>query len=374
MTSPDEPKRTRANFPWILGTLVAGCAILGYTVWSAQDSARGALWQSFGINVASAVLLLAVLGLIEPRLRRNFVEAATRRFETAAAEVEERFESRVDELEERVESARALFENYMATEDNTVAAAANRPDFYTIASALAAANKAHAIDAFRGVSVPASEGIPSVIVRFHYATPVLRKDGRNVLLVAPSILEGPRPNGRWGWGPMEYSWQPESQSEEFGAYLMKELQNAGLKDVDSKVHWSDTIDRLTDALALAFDSRRTDGKLTGHLIEKGPGDWAITSEGIEYVGRGTVASVTSFPPVVTASMRRRGEESHEPWMDLEQPNWADSSEWDYMVARARKILPGVNAGPIVTQPPYVASTTEPRRPGPPAGGFDFNGA
>ncbi|GAB2734535.1 hypothetical protein [Sinomonas soli] len=368
MSPPERPERTRPNLPWLVATLVVGGTTLWFIVVTAKDSARGGLWQSFWINVASSVLLLGVLGLIEPRLRRAFVEAATRKFETAAEAVEERFEARVEELEQRVESAKALFESYMTAEDETVAAAASRPDFYTLADALVAANKAHAIDLLHGVTVPASEGIPKVVIGFHYVTPV-RTKGRDFLRVAPVILEDPPPSGFWA--PMEYVWQPGAPPEEFGAYLMKQLQNGGLKDVTSKVDWPGTIDRLTDALALAFESRRADGKLAGHLIEKGPGDWAVTSAGIEHIGHGIIADAKAIPPLATASMRRRGEDSHELWMDLEGPDWATPGEWEHMVGRARILLPGANT-PMLMEPTHFASVKEPERPGPTAGSFDFS--
>ncbi|MDQ4504440.1 hypothetical protein [Sinomonas sp. ASV322] len=365
MSSPDEPKRTRANFPWIFGTLVVGGVILLLTIVTADSSARLGLWQSFLINVGSAVALASLLGFVEPRLRKNYIEATTRKIEAATERVEARVEARVEELEERVESARTLFENYLAAEDNAVAAAADRPDFYTIADALVAANNAHAIDQFRGVAVPASEGIPAVVIGFHYATPV-HNGRRDVLLVSPSILEDPPPNGFWA--PMQYSWQPGAPSEEFGAFIMTELRNSRLKDVAAKVHWAETIDRLVEALALALESSTSDGKLTGWLIEKGPGGWALTNAGIEYVGRGVIAPAGSFPgPIISAlgaaARQRRGEEVREPWMDLERPEWAEPDEWEYMVSRARTMLPGANL-PVLMQPPYVASSNVPKRPTP----------
>lgn len=54
-------------------------------------------------------------------------------------------------------------------------------------------------------------------------------------------------------------------------------------------------------------------------------------------------------------------------------DWAEPGEWEYMIARARKVLPGANL-PALMQPPYVASTKGPRGPGPSVGGFDFSGA
>lgn len=337
---------------------------------AAKDSDLGALWQSFWINVASSVLLLGLLGLIEPRLRKALVEAATRKFETATEAVEEKFEARVGELERRVESAKALFEHYMMAEDDTVAAAASGPDFYTLADALVAANRANAIDSLRGLIVPASEGVPKVVIGFHYVTPI-RHTGRDILRVVPVILEDPPGNSRWV--PMELEWSPGSTSDEFGAQLMKQLQNAGLKDVSSKVDWPGTIVRLTDALSLAFESRRSVGKLTGRLVEKGPGDWAVTSSGIEHVGLGIVADAKSFRPAVPSPIHPNGEGSREPWMDLERPYWANTAEWDFMVSRACQLLPGAEL-PNLVQPRYFASHEEPRRPGPAAGSFDFNGS
>lgn len=320
MSPQGERERTRLNIPWILGTLIVGVAVLWTTIAAADGAARLGLWQSLLVNVGSAVLLLSLLGFIEPRLRKNYIDATARTIEAATEKAEERFEARVEKLEGRVENGRALFENYMA-EDNAVATAADRPDFYTIADALVAANRARAIDAFRGVAVPAVAGIPAVVIGFHYATP-LRNGRRDVLRVSPAIVEDP-PEGRI-WPTMEYEWSPGAAPEEFGAYLMTELRNAGLKDVVSKVHWSETIDRLTGALALALESTRSDGQLIGALIEKGPGEWALTAAGIERVDRGVIAPVGSFPGAVmsaveTAALRRRGEEFHEPWMELERP-------------------------------------------------------
>jgi len=368
MTSRGEPKRTKVNLPWIFGTLLVGVVILGITISTADSSTQTGLWQSALINVGSAVAFSSLLGFIEPRLRKNYIEATTRKIEAAAEEVEARVEARVEELEERVESAQALFKQYMNVEDETVAAMGDRPDFYTIADALVAANRARTINAFRGITVPASEGIPIVVVGFHYATPV-GNGRRDVLRISATVLKDP-PDGRFS-SPMEYAWQPGATPEEFGAYMMKELQNAGLKDVASKVFWPETIDRLTSALTLAFDSKRNDGKLKGQLVEMGPGDWALTSAGIEHVYRGILAPADTFPTeimgAVQAFARRGGEILREPWMALERPEWAEPAEWEYMIARARKVLADINV-PAMMQPPYVASTKEPRRPGPRASG------
>lgn len=374
MSPQRESERSRLNLTWILGTLVVGGAVLWATIATADSTAQPGLWQSFLVNVGSAVLLSSLLGFIEPRLRKNYIDATERRIEAVTEKAEERFEARVEELAERVESARALFENYMAAEDNTVAVAADGPDFYTIADALVAANRARAIDAFRGIAVPASDSLPAVVVRFHYAT-IVHGRRRDVLRISPSIVED-RPDGRI-WPTLDYEWLPDATADEFGAYLMTELRNAGLKDVVSKVHWSETIDRLTSALALALESTRIDGRLTGALIEKGPGEWAVTTAGIENVDHGVVASAAAFPgpvmsAVATAVQRRSGEKFHEPWMDLERPDWAEPCEWEYMIARARKVLPGANL-PALLQTPYVGSMKEPRRPGSSRSGLDFSG-
>ncbi|GGI00372.1 hypothetical protein ACFFGR_13435 [Arthrobacter liuii] len=368
MTSRGEPKKTKMNLPWILGTLLIGGAVLSITIAAADSSAQTGLWQSALINIGSAVALSSLLGFIEPRLRKNYIEATTRKIEAATEEIEARVDARVEELEERVESSQALFRQYMDAEDEAVVTMSGRPDFYTIAGALVAANRARTIDPFRGVTVPASEGIPSVVVGFHYATPV-GNGRRDVLRIKATVLED-RPDGRFPW-PTEYAWQPGATSEQFGAYMMKELQNADLKDVASKVFWPETIDRLTTALTLAFDSKRNDGKLKGQLIEMGPGNWALTSVGIEHVYRGILAPADSFPSEITGAVqtfaRRGGEVLREPWMDLERPEWAEPAEWEYMIARARKVLANINL-PVMMQPPYVGSTKEPRRPGPRASG------
>ncbi len=153
---------------------------------------------------------------------------------------------------------------------------------------------------------------------------------------------------------------------------MKALQTAGLKNVETKLDWKGTMDRLGTALNLAFESKRIDGKLKGHLIEMGPGEWFLTGSGIVQLEHGIVVTTAEFPPpfervlgVVGAMASGMKFEKFE--ADLkkfeERPGWADPDEWNYIVSRARAVFPGVNTK-HANHPPALASLVPPKRPEP----------
>lgn len=367
-TEPMRPQRTKPHLGWVSGIAAVGIGMLACTLGTAGSGVVG-VWQSIGVNVGTALVLAALLVFIEPRFRTRIAEAA-------AKSAEAKYETRVDALTERVdnlqESTRELFEHYAATEDEAVNDMVTRPSFYTVASALVEANKGYAIDRVLGVTVPAALGIPDVLIRFRYVSPTGGRTGdhsRDFLDVSPKVLLPP-PNGHL-W-PSEGQWRSAENADQVGARLMKELQAAGLKNVETKLDWKGTIDRLGKALDLAFESKRTDGKVDGHVIEMGPGGWFLTSSGIEHLEHGVVVEGKEFPSKfemllgLTGAMAA-GKELQEYEAGLKrlekEPGWADPAEWQYVLGRARDIFPGFNEkrGKI---PPAIASTVPPKRPEP----------
>ncbi|WP_284977212.1 hypothetical protein [Arthrobacter sp. efr-133-TYG-104] len=353
---------------WVIGIGVAGLALIAWPLATAGDG-LASVWQSVGVNVGTALLLAAPLVYIEPRFKTRIAKAA-------AEGADSKYETRVEELTGRVDdlqaSTRELFERYGAVEDQKVAEMVSRPDFYTVSSALVEANKSHAIDRILGVTIPAVGGIPEILVRFRYMSPTSARPGyhaHDFLDVTPVVLT-PAPNGHF-W-PVEERWRVEESADQVGARLMKTLQDAGLKSVTDRVDWKSTIDRLGTALDLAFESKRSDGMLVGHIIEMGPEGWFLTSAGIEHLEQGVVVDVKEFPPkwegalgVAGALLSGRPPESIDEHLNRfdESPEWADSDEWKYVLGRARAVFPGFNKKDG-TIPPALPSLVPPTRPEP----------
>lgn len=370
-----ESHQSKPHLGWVIGIGVAGVALTAFPLATAGE-AVASVWQSIGVNVGTALLLAALLVYIEPRFKTRIAKAA-------AESADAKYETRVEALTERVDdlqaNTRELFERYSAMEDEAVNDMVARPSFHTVSSALVEANKSHAIDRVLGVAIPASGGIPEVLIGFRYMRPTVARPGdhsRDFLDVTPAVLVEP-PNGHF-W-PFEEHWRATESADQVGARLMKELQAAGLKDVETKVEWKSTIDRLGVALDVAFDSKRSNGKLIGHIIEMGPGEWFLTSSGIEHREQGLVVDVKQFPPMWDGVLSVAGAalsgssaediQAHLKGLD-ESPEWADNDEWKYILGRARTVFPRFNRKDA-RLPPAWASTVPPaqpeaKRPAPPA--------
>jgi len=371
----EETQETTPHLGWVIGIGVAGLVLTAWPLATAGE-AVASVWQSIGVNVGTALLLAAPLVYIEPRFKTRIARAAA---ESADAKYETRVEALTDRVDDLQTSTRELFERYSATENEAVDDMVTRPNFHTVSSALVEANKSHAIDRVMGVAIPASEGIPEVLIQFRYMSPTAARPGdhsHDFLDVTPAVLVPP-PNGHF-W-PFEEHWPARESADQVGARLMKELQAAGLKSVEAKVDWKGAIDRLGVALGIAFESKRSDGKLIGHIIEMGPRDWFLTSSGIEHLKQGLVVDVKEFPPTwegvlgvagaVLSGSSKEVIEEHLKRLD-ESPDWADPDEWKYILGRARAVFPGFNRkdGKL---PPAFASLVppmkpEPKRPAPPA--------
>jgi hypothetical protein len=129
--------------------------------------------------------------------------------------------------------------------------------------------------------------------------------------------------------------------------MVEELQRAGAWDGDTTLDWGVGLHNLQRALDIAISSRRRDRHvwhLNGSLIELVSPIWALTTAGVELLGRGVMASQDDFPrqfPELFANLSAAGKQPVEEartWCP-DPPDAVDPGEWERAIRHGKDVFP-----------------------------------
>jgi hypothetical protein len=355
-TSHPEP-----NWRWIIVCGGIGAALIGLAFFMEANHAWQGVSESAFVNAGTALLLAAILFLIEPRFVRRVGRAAT---QAASAAVDSRVDERTRELTARLDEIDQVMADEIrsvhAVQDEAVRAM-DVPTFESVAGALAAANK---IGALRHghVTVPASETLEEMGLTFSWGLD--QGDGRftgtglalsiKAEIYADFGISGGRP-------VIEVTWESGATSDEdesaasVGLRLVEMLRNRGRWNGDGTLKWQATLEHLQYAVQWAIDSRRRSGDgplLTGALSELVTREWAVTDAGLECPAHDYILSGDEFP-------EHGGFRSSAPDFQPPRPVWIEEDLWQLLLGRARRKLP-IRRGPVSMQSTWFPWQKSPR--------------
>lgn len=364
ISPPSDPHESVAWSQRVNWLLVLGCTLIGAAlIILALGLERYHEWQGVSlsamVNIGVAFLLVALLYFVQRRLLVRVSDAAA---VAASAVVDSRIEERtrglgvrLDQLGERMDE---LATSRGQRQDESVANL-EVPTYWTVATALAAANKLGAI-AHGVVTVQGSRDYRELGLTFSYGTD--DGDGRfgiprhDTLKIEGQVYADQRARGtRY---VIEAEWDAGETADVVGFRLRETLEHRGRWNSDDTLDWPAALRNLQLALDWAIRSRRRDGApglLRGALMELVTPDWAITDAGIECPSKEFVLGESEFPE--RYSMQARHQRETAPWRP-EPPDWVDGDLWDELIRRGRQRLP-VLKGPIAIMPTWIPITEPP---------------
>lgn len=352
----------RINYGWIIGSGVVGVALLG----AASVTQYALNWTGFPvetlISVGTAFLLAGALYFLQRRfvigvVARTAESVATRTAETVAeAVVDEKvkeLDARLDQLGERMNEV--LTERHRR--QDAAVEAMGVPTFYSIAGALAEANKLGAI-ADGQVRVQASNDRNELALDFSWRHE--RGDGRFSQAARDALtIEAHIYADQVGYGVrpvIATIWEAGEQAEQVGLRLREQLENRGRLKNATTLDWPMALRNLKQSVDLAIRSRRRDGTgwLKGALYELVTSGWAITDAGLETPGGGVVLAESAFP-----DLRGGGSAGMLKDWPPPAPGGMDQDLWDELLRRGSLHFP-IRHLPFVSEPPWFPLTKPPQ--------------
>lgn len=339
-TSPGEPG---IHVRWVIGLAIFGAFVAYLAFWgpfftpNLGANAVG-VWQSILTSFGVAVFSAAVLLLFEPKLRKVITKTVAESVtEDVKKDVREAVNADLDErlapLSERINS---LYDARLAEQEAVVNDLAG--DF-THARVLESFRQASDVSALYGDSIVVqAEDEPG---RLHVGLQWRLPDELQSYNRPGYIGDAPpdeckalhlnaESNGRF----TEVVWDPAEEFDRVALDLAEELASMRYRGFAEKIDWDPVLPRFEKAIKVAIAaSNNVSGSLpfTSALVEMAGPDsapWYLTSDGLHYpskdwfLARRDIGAKRSFPEYVAEK-------------EVEKPDWANSTEWDYIIDRAR---------------------------------------
>ncbi|MDZ5146377.1 hypothetical protein [Microbacterium testaceum] len=292
-------KKESYSWPWVLGTLITGLALIGLAhlgdlVWSWPEITTGSI-----ANVGAAFLIAFLLFIVE----RRFTRTITRSVEatagaTASVAAREAVKEQTEVLSRRITSLEEEFaERRAATEQRQNA----RVD--AVATDLSAETTWQALDEMiqvgairNGVVVSASSAAPYPLIEFEIRTQMAHpypgspwESDREVIrrLMISAVVE-PEPNSI-GIPYFDWEWSETESFADAMAQIDAKMRRAERLREAKLLDPAFAAAEFSRALTLVKNDQQTpvgDEQLHGVLQELHSDNWAITTEGIQHLIRG----------------------------------------------------------------------------------------
>lgn len=281
------------NWGWVLGTVGAGVLLIAAGIVSELEWGWESVIAGTLTSVGSTFLLAFVIFVMERRFTRTVarrVEESTRQFVQAETRA---LTSRLDDLEADLKRRR---EATRETQRQYVDAITEDISYDTLSSALQEASRVGAI--VDGLTVSGSPKMPSVLATFSWATRQLTRgdglvldDGSTHHLNVRVVLQK-RP-GDFGVPQYEHDWQEEERPVEVAEALEQQLRQGGRLAEAKVFDFGFALSNLQAGLRLAMEEQHAapgEERLRGQLREVLQDGWVVTTEGIQNLGTGFMAS------------------------------------------------------------------------------------
>ncbi|QXQ11298.1 hypothetical protein [Paeniglutamicibacter sp. Y32M11] len=342
----EQAGKERILHGWMAGLLVAGVLFTASpffvgTLAPILGTDDLGIWRSILTNFGTTLMMAGLLLVVEPKVRRavskvvsNAAESMTTSMrqdllKDVQGDIEERFVS----LKERIESA---LEDGLTSQDMKIADFADDDSYESARSAVGAAAEYMSLHN-NEIIVQATDHPGELCIGLRLAIPeelqISEYSGRQEVDPEDKILElvgytADTP----GFSAVE--WENTENFENVITKLVGDLERRRAWGRATLVEWDAVHRRLVDGLAVAAKSTRKQPgslQLKGRLAEIIGTEtlWYLTDQSIECPSQDFVLPKSKFPP---ASFP--GNNSLTPV--IEQPEWADSQTWDYVIQRGRQ--------------------------------------
>ncbi|WP_328613253.1 hypothetical protein OHS18_30885 [Amycolatopsis sp. NBC_00355] len=361
--SDEGQERQRIGLVWmvfctLLGLSVLYVAVKGQEWWQWQG-----IWPSILTNAGTALLLAALLFILERRFTGRVIRANRRAVREAAAEVEENLQHRTEELAARIDELQTQVDQRMraqAESQDAVVADLDAPSYKSVAAALVEANKLEAISNGH-VTVQATSDPEGIGFTFKFGTyPDVGANGfrPGLRLEITAVLRHDVLKRGIGVPIIEEEWRPEDQFADVASRMNAQLQRAGYWTGPDTVDWSMVMRNLQRSLELSIASRRGDTlpwRLHGPLIQLIGSDWAITEAGIEARHNSSVIVDEAEFPEKPFGVRRDPDAAK--W-NPDYPDGPAPPEWPTLVRLGRGCFPRGRLGVYLGMPHWLPFTGE----------------
>lgn len=263
---------------------------------------------------------------------------------------------RIDEIQKLLDKQNA---SEVRNEDRIIAALREEASFFSVAGAMATANKLGAL-AEGQVTLRASLE-PRIDITFSWQQSV--GDGRFSTPSGTFLNISAHVDSEHGGGTpvIEANWNSTEKPEEVIGRINAKLQAADRWDGPKTINWAQIFRDLHQAIVLAVAYKRRDRStpwgLHGAMYELHGQDWAITQAGIEYRPIEQVVLAEHEFPESKQSRTRMTSTNLDGWSPT-PPEGADPAEWQHVLWRGLWHFP-IRRGPVVAQPTWRPSTTVP---------------
>ena len=347
------PRLSRIVLVIIAGVIATGAAVVTEATWGWEGVAPSIL-----VNFGTALVLAGMLYDSQRLFTREVVE----RTEAAVRAVDARADDRARDFDTRLSDLEAMTSERVreneAKADATVSAL-DQVSFGTVTKAMALASRKRAMAYPGRVQVQASDDVEGIWITFSWGSD--RQSGQPMggseLIIEADLEQRP---GERGAPVCEIRWMPDQSAPDVGAALKEEIERCGRWEGEGTLDWGLAVRNLRRTIDVAVRSRRRDEgawHLGGRLFLIVGTDWALTEAGVEAPGHNFIMAGDEFPG---ASGDRPGLAYRHPgpadWDPPPPPEWANQSEWRFLMKRARSIFPRT---PGIFFPTYwVPETTD----------------
>lgn len=343
METTAAPQTHKVRLRWAFGLIGLGLVITVLAFVTPFVPSLGenavAVWQSILTNFGVGLISAAVLLLFEPRFRKVVTDSVTTATAGVKAEVREAVQADIDErlapLTERIDS---LYDAKLAEHPALITDLANDFTHERVAQTLRKADEVAALSA-RSLRVQA-EDVPGKLHISLQLRPFYRPDAWQRVqhhgsaeepeeeLVVAAYTEGGK--------HASVTWEATEDFATVAIDLATELNRQRARGLAQRIDWKPVMTRFEKGVKAALDaSHRAPGALAvdGALVEMAGPDsapWFLTTDGLYNPSQGWSLHRKFF----VVHRRGHGNESRN-FPDLDRPSWADPTEWEYMVSRAR---------------------------------------